>query len=453
MSFEPSRIVNYKQVEFIIDELKCKVCDCILECPVNCKECQNHFCWKCIREWLETPGSNRKCPSCRAIWKEREGSLLMKTLLRKLNFYCQSKERGCDKILNYDDLAQHEMRTCDYAERSCPFGCKKKIMSKDLQQHKDECLSHEKYELKMRNRQSSGPREKSFSISSNPDFNPFSNLKQLRQLGFSWETHFNMDNCKNGLVEFTGMGWKKLTNFVQGLSGLAPDEQFNRLKGKGDFEQYGILGWTYALEVETLKQKLEKCFLCSKKLNEVVQLFKQRIDYLILFEQEELEEFSDEEVESQADYNYMVLNQMIGSLVTQNSSSKRNQKKLHDDEFLQDNLSIIRETGRFWVDHLINCQNKQVKIDITGWEFLEDFALGLKGTASEKWFLDLTNENDNMICWREILLSEDIEEELSKCKLCIQTRDKIVILFKTRIDRLLSLEHQMPKCDEIIEKY
>lgn len=60
-----------------------------------------------------------------------------------------------------------------------------------------------------------------------------------------------------------------------------------------------------------------------------------------------------------------------------------------------------------------------MKIEITGWEFLEDFALGLKGTASEKWFLDLTNENDNMICWREILLSEDIEDELKKCKLCI----------------------------------
>lgn len=40
---------------------------------------------------------------------------------------------------------------------------------------------------------------------------------------------------------------------------------------------------------------------------------------------------------------------------------------------------------------------------------LEDFAMGLKGTASNSWFLDLSQENDNMICWREILLCEDTE--------------------------------------------
>lgn len=79
----------------------------------------------------------------------------------------------------------------------------------------------------------------------------------------------------------------------------------------------------------------------------------------------------------------------------------------------------FNDLGKFWVEHLTNCLNKQVKLEITGWEYLEDFALGLKGTSSEKWFLDLTNENDNMICWREILLSEDFEDELKKCKLCI----------------------------------
>jgi hypothetical protein len=38
--------------------------------------------------------------------------------------------------------------------------------------------------------------------------------------------------------------------------------------------------------------------------------------------------------------------------------------------------------------------------------------MGLKGTASDKWFLDLSNENDNLICWREILISEDFDCEI-----------------------------------------
>ena len=75
--------------------------------------------------------------------------------------------------------------------------------------------------------------------------------------------------------------------------------------------------------------------------------------------------------------------------------------------------------GSYWVEHLSKCENKKVKIDITGWELLEDFALGLKGTASNQWFLDLSRENDNMICWREILLSDDTDNELAKCKVCL----------------------------------
>lgn len=51
-----------------------------------------------------------------------------------------------------------------------------------------------------------------------------------------------------------------------------------------------------------LKIRKELIFLnnqnCSKKLRDAVLLFKQRIDYLILFEQDELEEYSDEEVEN-----------------------------------------------------------------------------------------------------------------------------------------------------------
>ncbi|EGR31025.1 traf-type zinc finger family protein, putative [Ichthyophthirius multifiliis] len=437
---EQNRIVNIKQVELVIDELKCNVCDCIIECPVMCKECQSHFCWKCIRQWLETPGSNKKCPSCRSLWKEKEGTLLMKNLLRKLQFLCFHKDKGCDKILNYEDIIQHETRNCDFATRICPFGCKQKVMTKDLQNHKAECPNIVSYELKMR--KSSSSRKESINISQNNEFNPFTNLKILRQIGFQWEIHFKLDNCKNFSLDFPGMGWKKIFNFVQGLSGVAPDEQFNRLKGKGEFEQYGILGWTYSLENQQLKQSLLKCLVCSNKLQEAIEQFKQRIDYLILCEQDEVQEYSDEEIENQADYNYMILNQMIGSIITSNQNNKNKKKKLYNDNFLQDNLCLIREIGINWVEHLCNCYNKNIQIDIRGWDLLEDFAMGLKGTASDKWFLDLSNENDNLICWREILISDDFDIELRKCSFCIQIRDKIVVLFKTRIDRLLSIEHK-----------
>ena len=39
MSYETSRIVNTSEIEIIIDELKCKICDLILESPIVCKDC------------------------------------------------------------------------------------------------------------------------------------------------------------------------------------------------------------------------------------------------------------------------------------------------------------------------------------------------------------------------------------------------------------------------------
>ena len=42
----------------------------------------------------------------------------------------------------------------------------------------------------------------------------------------------------------------------------------------------------------------------------------------------------------------MVLNQMIGSLGTTQTSKKKVAKKLNEDAFLQDNLAIIRESGK-----------------------------------------------------------------------------------------------------------
>jgi len=65
----------------------------------------------------------------------------MKHLLAKFHFKCKNFERGCERILEHQDLEPHE-ETCGFAIINCEF-CNTKLLSNQAVQHLHACLEYE----------------------------------------------------------------------------------------------------------------------------------------------------------------------------------------------------------------------------------------------------------------------------------------------------------------------
>ena len=140
-SLSTNRIDGQVDDEFIL----CPICANILWKPIACKTCENAFCLKCIRLWLnEKPNT---CPfNCR--FQERKPPAILMKLLSKLRLNCRHQVNGCPLSIPYEALEKHELQECQYRLTPCA-GCSEEMLQKDLDAHQGEqCKSSQSTCLK-----------------------------------------------------------------------------------------------------------------------------------------------------------------------------------------------------------------------------------------------------------------------------------------------------------------
>ena len=133
-----SRVIDLEKHEKLLPVLKCKICLNILLNPYDCSKCGNTFCYSCINKLKE---SMKKCPFGCSDYEIMPSSFAIKKFLEQLNFTCNNKENGCNEIISYNNLEQHD-KNCNYINAICPNNqCGIKIQWNLLNNHlQNECL-------------------------------------------------------------------------------------------------------------------------------------------------------------------------------------------------------------------------------------------------------------------------------------------------------------------------
>ena len=133
-----SRVIDLDKYENILQILKCKICLNILLNPYDCSKCGNTFCYSCINKLKE---SNTKCPFGCTDYEIMPSSFAIKKFLNQLHFSCTNKENGCNEIISYNNIEQHD-KNCEYINSICPNNqCGVKVPWHLLKNHiQNECL-------------------------------------------------------------------------------------------------------------------------------------------------------------------------------------------------------------------------------------------------------------------------------------------------------------------------
>lgn len=140
------RVANIEQVQVVVNESFCVIHQDIVIDAEECKACETVFCKECIDAWIYQANS-QKCPSCRTTDFQRQPvGRKFRNSLAAIKFFCSQRALGCEEIIPYENLSQHQA-VCKFLLKECP-GCKEKISALDLQAHcSDECISAIKLEL------------------------------------------------------------------------------------------------------------------------------------------------------------------------------------------------------------------------------------------------------------------------------------------------------------------
>lgn len=99
--------------EQVDDELKCPICNKVLESPVQGIHCEHLFCFDCIQQWLK---ANLICPlDSKPLLPSQlqpPPKIILK-LLNNLKIKCNFYDYGCPAKLKLSDLSQH-VKMCLY---------------------------------------------------------------------------------------------------------------------------------------------------------------------------------------------------------------------------------------------------------------------------------------------------------------------------------------------------
>ena len=134
---ETRLINNNSNIKTIMDILKCKLCKKILLNPYDCSKCGNTFCYYCINKLKQ---NNLPCPFNCKSFDITPSSVGIKKFLNPLKFECKYKKNGCQEIIPYMNIENHE-NNCPFNVTDCPNSqCKQKIRNNMLENHiQNEC--------------------------------------------------------------------------------------------------------------------------------------------------------------------------------------------------------------------------------------------------------------------------------------------------------------------------
>ena len=123
------------------DQLKaeylCALCQAILVEPVECRSCKSRFHHKCIEKFHnETGECPMQCANPRFLSIRKE----VEKKLQKMQFKCRNHLMGCNEVLNYTEVADHDSR-CSFQPVKCQSynHCKTKCVRAEIERHEAVC--------------------------------------------------------------------------------------------------------------------------------------------------------------------------------------------------------------------------------------------------------------------------------------------------------------------------
>lgn len=120
--------------------LLCPICHDPIVDPVT-TPCDHTFCYRCIRQSIESSPSGTACPIDRdpLRWSDCfSAARLVRTQLNSLIVKCPNYTRGCKKELRRENVESHATTDCRYNDYACPrTGCEKRLRFKPTD---DACL-------------------------------------------------------------------------------------------------------------------------------------------------------------------------------------------------------------------------------------------------------------------------------------------------------------------------
>ena len=105
-----SRLVNAESHKNFNELIKCKICFNILNNPYDCSKCGNSFCYNCISQLVN---ENKPCPFKCEQYSIKPSSFSIMSYLAKLSFTCLNKANGCNDIIPYSNVVDHD-KNCKF---------------------------------------------------------------------------------------------------------------------------------------------------------------------------------------------------------------------------------------------------------------------------------------------------------------------------------------------------
>ena len=132
---------GYDEARFAITvnrNFLCLICFNVLKEPVMCSRNQHCFCRACITKHLQ---NSQRCPTCAdelTVETLAEPQRMVKDYLNELPIHCVHINRGCQEIVQLQNLDRHEA-TCGFTPAVCTNqGCGATANKRDLIHHESE---------------------------------------------------------------------------------------------------------------------------------------------------------------------------------------------------------------------------------------------------------------------------------------------------------------------------
>ena len=135
-----------ERFESIVDKnFHCLICYNVLKDPVMCRRNQHYFCHGCITEHLRR--NSHTCPTCAdelTVETLAEVPRIVKTYLNERKIRCDYEDRGCQELVQLQNLNRH-VAECGFSPVVCGNqGCNQTISKRDRTYHESELCQFRK---------------------------------------------------------------------------------------------------------------------------------------------------------------------------------------------------------------------------------------------------------------------------------------------------------------------